>query len=187
VSARLVYLIKHASPSIEPNVRAERWRLSERGIEEARGLAEAAERWEVQSLYASSEPKASATALIIGERVGLTPSVVEGLEEIRINWIGNADEYSEFIRDVLEHPERSLRGTETAAAAARRFGAAMTIVTAGALPAAVVAHGRVLSAYLADLLALEDPFGFWRAMPMASWCCLDVDARKLRGEFTAAP
>ena len=79
---------------------------------------------------------------------------------------------------MLEHPEREHRGIETGAAAAARFAAGVRIVAEGPFPAAIVAHGRMLTAWLASIGALDEPFEFWRAMPMGSWSRLDLDAPK---------
>ncbi len=184
---RLVYLIKHASPAVQPNVPSNEWELSAQGIDEAKQLGLLARDWELASIYSSTEPKARATALLLADATGLTPRVVEGFEEIRIDWIANSDQYSGYIREVLEHPGASLRGTERAADAATRFAGAISIVDKGALPATVVAHGRVLTAYLTQLVGLEDPFAFWRAIAMPAWACLDLDGPKLISGFQALP
>lgn len=180
---RRIYLIKHASPQVQPNVPAETWQLSPSGIAEARQLATVARDWDIKSVYTSAEPKARATALLIGDEVACPVGVVDGLQEIRIDWIANSDEFSGQIREMLEHPAVPMRGAETAEAAAARFALAMQIVQQGELPAAVVAHGRILTAYLTQLLGIEDPFSFWRAIPMPAWACLDLAGPKLISGF----
>lgn len=185
---RQLYLIRHASPQIQPNVPARDWPLSERGIEEARAIARGADGWGLRAVYASPEQKARSTALLLAERAGLFVRVVDGFEELRIDdWIGNADEFSELVRRILEEPDVSVRGAERASAAAARFAAGVRVVEEGPFPAAIVSHGRVLTAYLAMLLRLEDPFAFWRAVPMPAWAALDLDAAppKLLTAFTA--
>lgn len=176
---RHVYLVRHASPTIQPNVPAEQWTLSERGIEEARDLARIALTWGLAAVYSSVEPKAQSTALIIADAIGQPVRVVEGFQELRFDrWIGNADEFAEMIRAVLDEPGTSVHGAERAGAAAARFDAAMRIVEEGPLPAAVVSHGRVMTAYLARLLGLDDPFSLWRSMPMPGWACIDLDDQR---------
>ena len=184
---RLVYLIKHATPQIQPTVPAEDWELSAAGIAEAKRLATLARGWGLGAVYSSSEPKARKTGLILADELAVPLHVVEGFEEIRLGWIGNSDEFSANIRDILEHPADSVRGAERAGDAASRFAAAMRMVEAGPLPAAVVSHGRIISAYLADAFAVEDPFALWRAIPLAGWATLDLDTRKILTEFAPAP
>ncbi|MBF6598947.1 MAG: histidine phosphatase family protein [Dehalococcoidia bacterium] len=61
-----VYLIRHASPRIEPGLPPARWRLSPYGIEESRRLAAAAaDSRGIEALYSSVKAKATATAAII--------------------------------------------------------------------------------------------------------------------------
>lgn len=185
---RSVYLIRHASPNVQPNVPAAAWTLSDRGIAEAERLAETARAWGIRALYTSAESKARATALIIGDACGVGAGVVQGLEELRFDdWIGNADAFSDAVKSILEQPEAVVRGAERASAAAARFGAAMRIVEQGDLPAAVVSHGRVLTAYLAELLHLEDPFALWRSIPMPGWAMVDLDGPALIEEFRGLP
>lgn len=187
---RLLYLVRHASPRIQPNAPARDWPLSDRGIEEARALAAVAGGWGLRAVYASPEEKARTTALLLAEPAGLPVAVVPGFEELRVDdWIGNADEFSDLVRRVLEDPDVSARGAERAAAAAARFEAALRVVEQGPFPAAVVSHGRVLAAYLTELLWLDDPFAFWRAIPMPAWASLDLDASPptLASPFTSVP
>jgi hypothetical protein len=44
------------------------------------------------------------------------------------------------------------------------------------MPAAIVSHGRILTAYLAQHRPLESPFDYWRAIPMPGWTRIDLDA-----------
>jgi len=173
---RHLYLVRHATPAVQPNVPAIEWPLADRGIEEARALAETARGWHLRAIYASREPKAQSTALIIAEPSLLPVHVVDGFEELRIDqWIGNSDEFADTVRKILQQPALSLRGAERAEAAVDRFAAAVRIVEQGPFPAAVVTHGRVLSAWLGRTLRLEDSFAVWRSIPMPGWTRLDLD------------
>jgi broad specificity phosphatase PhoE len=185
---RLLYVIRHASPQIQPDVPARDWRLSERGIAEARALAAIAADWGLRAVYTSAEPKAQSTALLIAEASDVATGVVDGFEELRFDeWIGNSDRFGEAVRTILERPDEAMRGAETAAAAAARFATGVRIVEQGALPAAAVSHGRVLTAYLAQALRLDDPYALWRSMPMPGWACVDLDGPKLLSGFQGLP
>lgn len=173
---RELYLIRHATPAVQPNVPAPEWPLSDRGIEEARTLASTAKGWGLKAIYASGEPKTQSTALVIGEELGLPVNVVEGLQETRMDWwIANSDEFGETVQQILEQPELSLRGAERAGAAAARFATAIAIIGQGAFPAAAVTHGRVLTSWLTEAFAHEDPFALWRSIPMPGWTRIDLD------------
>jgi broad specificity phosphatase PhoE len=182
---RLVYIIRHASPAVQPGVASRDWPLSDRGIEESQSLAAAAEGWELRAIYSSSEAKARATAGIVGERFGLQVNVADAFDELRIpEFIANSDEFNDVVRAVLEdrtfEPPRLdplLSGRlETADTAAERFAAGIGIVEQGAFPAAIVSHGRIIAAYLAAVLRSADPFALWRSIPMPGWASVDLDA-----------
>ena len=172
---RQLYLIRHASPIIQPGDPARDWPLSERGITEAQTMAGAAADWGIEALYCSSEAKARGTALIIGDAIGLAPGVVDAFDELKMaDWIGNADEFNEAVRAILEGD--TPRGAESRDDAARRFADGVSIVAGGPMPAAIVSHGRILTAYLAQHRTLESPFDYWRSIPMPGWTRLDLDA-----------
>jgi broad specificity phosphatase PhoE len=175
---RQLYLVRHATPAVQPNTPAPDWQLSERGVEEARALGVTAQTWGLHAIYASGERKAQSTALAMGEVLAVPVHVVEGFEELRIDgWIGNSDDFAESVQQILKQPELSLRGAERALAAAQRFATGISIIESGDFPAAIVSHGRVLSAWLAYTGRTEDPFALWRSIPMPGWAHIDLDER----------
>jgi broad specificity phosphatase PhoE len=183
---RPLYLIRHASPAIQPEVPARDWQLSDQGIEEARAIAEVAGGWAIEALYASSEPKARTTALIVGDAVGLSVNVADAFDELRMpDWISNSDEFNQVVQAILEGQEAG-GGYESAEQAAARFAAGVRIVEDGPFPAAIVSHGRILTSWLAARGSIEDAFAFWRSIPMPGWALLDLDAGGLSVPFTAA-
>jgi broad specificity phosphatase PhoE len=173
---RALYLIRHASPIVQPSEPPRDWQLSDRGIAEAQTLASTAADWGIEALYCSSEAKARGTALIIGDAIGLPPGVVDSFDELRMpDWIANADAFNDAVRSILEG-DAPPRGAESREDAARRFAQGVSIVAGGAMPAAVVSHGRILTAYLAQHRPLESAFDYWRAIPMPGWVRIDLDA-----------
>lgn len=182
----LLYLVRHASPSIQPGTPSREWTLSERGVAEAHTLASAAESWGIEAVYSSTEAKASATAFIIGDALGLPVHVVDGFDELHMpEWIGNADEFNDTVRGILEGREMAMRGAEYAEAAAARFAAGLRIVADGALPAAVVSHGRIITAWLASAGLIDDAFETWRAIPMPGFAIVDLAGPRLVAPFSA--
>ncbi|HEY8171753.1 MAG TPA: histidine phosphatase family protein [Dehalococcoidia bacterium] len=184
---RTLYLVRHATPAIHPETPARDWTLSERGVTEAQALAGRAEGWGIEAVYSSSEAKARATALVIGDALGLPVHVVAAFDELRMpEWISNADEFNEAVRTVLTgandahipllEPLLDSRHAERASIAAGRFAEGVGIVEQAALPAAIVSHGRILTAFLTQLCGIEEPFEFWRSIPMPGWTSVDLDA-----------
>jgi broad specificity phosphatase PhoE len=174
---RRVYLIRHASPAVQPGVSSREWNLSERGVEEARALARVAADWDLRGIYCGSEPKMRTTALLLAEPRTTPVHVVEAFDETRIgHWIANADEFNDLVRSVLEDEDRPRRGVEPAAEAASRFADGLRIVDQGDVPAAIVSGGRILTSYLArHRQGIEDAFAFWRAIPFPGWTAIDLD------------
>jgi broad specificity phosphatase PhoE len=171
-----IYLLRHASPAVQPGESPSTWHLSERGIEEARALAEVARGWGLASIYSSVQPKASATGAIIADALGIPVRLVEGLEEQRWDaWIENADDFNETVRAILEHPDESFGGSESAASAAERFDSALRRLLPTGNPLGIVSHGRVLTAWLDSVLALESPYDTWRAIPMPGYAIVEID------------
>jgi broad specificity phosphatase PhoE len=193
--ARNLYVIRHATPAIRPELPARDWGLSERGAAEAAVLASTAEGWGIEAVYSSSEAKARATALIIGDALGLAVHVVDAFDELRFpEWVGNADEFNELVRAVLEggtpalpklEPLVDARMPERAEAAAERFAQGVRIVEAGAMPAAVVSHGRILTAYVTRTCGVDEPYEFWRSIPMPGWTVIDLDRPEGEPVFNA--
>jgi broad specificity phosphatase PhoE len=174
---RTIYLIRHASPNIQPQIPAPEWALSERGQREAEALAGTAEGWGVEAIYASTEPKARGTALIVGDALGLPVHVVPSFDELRIphDWITNSGEFNELVQAILTRTDPAPRGCELADVAAARFAEGIDLVIQGPMPAAVVSHGRILSSYLAHYFDVGDAFEYWRSIPMPGWTAVDLD------------
>jgi broad specificity phosphatase PhoE len=177
---RQLYLVRHASPVIQPDRPTREWPLSDRGIEEAQALGKVASTWGLGALYTSSEAKARSTGLIIGDALGLVVSVADGFDELRMpEWIANADEFNEAVRAILQGGDAAPKGAERREQAAARFADGVDLVAQGAFPAAIVSHGRVLTAWLAETIGLDEPYETWRTMPMPGWACIDLDAPRL--------
>lgn len=93
-------LIRHAEPAYV--VEGIAWSdppLTERGRRQAELVAERAQAWEIDEIWASSMVRASQTAQPIAEATGIEPKVMEWLREIRNppDWDGSpADEIEEF-------------------------------------------------------------------------------------------
>jgi broad specificity phosphatase PhoE len=177
---RQLYLIRHASPLVQPDRPSREWPLSDRGIEEAQALAKVANTWGLGALYTSSEAKARSTGLVIGDVLGLSVNVVDGFDELRIpDWIANADEFNAAVRAILSGGDGTPRGAERTEQAVARFADGVDLVAGGDFPAAIVSHGRVLTVWLAETIGLDDPYETWRTMPMPGWACVDLDAPRL--------
>jgi broad specificity phosphatase PhoE len=172
---RALYLVKHAAPDIDPGVPAELWGLSPEGEAQARDLARAAAAWRLRSLWCSTEPKAVATARIVGESLGLSPRSDAAFGELRMPaYFADPAAFEAAVQAILARPREAVDGAEPARDAALRFDDALARVDV--FPAAVVAHGRVITAWMAHAGRTGDPFASWRSLPLAGWRRIDLDA-----------
>jgi broad specificity phosphatase PhoE len=175
--ARLLYLVRHASPEVVPEVPDVEWFLSPHGTEDAWNLAKIARDWGLRAIYSSPETKAFTTAAPMANTTGLAIQTLDGLRELRFpGWIDDQAEFRALVREVLAAPERSAYGAEPAANAAARFAAAVEVMGKGRFPAAAVSHGRVLTSYLASVRRIADAFAYWQSIPMPGWAAIDLDA-----------
>lgn len=161
VESRIV-LVRHARPVIDPARPPGEWILDEdadipviRIAREMRGLA-------VDGIVSSPEPKAFATARILGGELGLEVSEDDALREQggdNIPWLDD----EAFRRTVGEHfarPGDVVFGSESSAAAVERFTAAIRRARALHDFPVLVTHGRVMCGFLGRVLGL-DPMGLW--------------------------
>lgn len=176
-----LFVVRHASPRVDPQADPVRWALSERGQQEARALAGVAAAWAVEAVYTSTERKAADTALAVAAATGAPLWQAPGLEELRVaGWVANADAFNDLVRAIFAKPDVSVQGAEPAAAAVRRFSDVVDAVASKHEVAVVVSHGRILSAWLAAVGAVDDAFTLWRAMPLPAYAEVDIDARGVR-------
>lgn len=163
-------------PQIEPATPSRLWRLSDEGRAQCAWLADqfAAER--VGAIVSSAEPKAEETARLSAQRLGLPTRVREGLHENDRTGLGflSNDGLRERIRAFFDEPDRVLIGVETANAAQARFASAIeySLAQAGDETLAVVAHGVVITLFVARHNAI-DPFAFWASLTLPAIAVLD--------------
>lgn len=183
---RRLYLVRHASPMVQPDQPSREWVLSDRGIAEAQALATTGAAWGIEAVYCGSEPKMRATALILGDATGAPVHVVDAFDELRVaHWIGNSDAFNDLVRAILEDAPLP-RGVESAADAVARFARGLRLIETGPFPAAIVSGGRMLTSYLMRTRGVEEPFAYWRAIPFPGWTSIDLDApREAPSPFSA--
>jgi broad specificity phosphatase PhoE len=135
--------------------------LSDVGREQATALAQATVGEGVAALWCSPLLRASQTAAVVGELIGVVPTVLEGLiESDRGEWAGQPIErivrhspglFEDFVtaRDDFAFP-----GGESLREQVVRTSDALDLIARGALPALVVAHAGTIRA---ALIALHRP------------------------------
>lgn len=181
---RLVILVKHAVPDIDPAVPAHRWRLSEEGRRRAEDLGRVLKAYRPGAVASSVEPKARETAEIAARSLGLPCLAWPGLHEHRRAGTGflTRERFEAAVADFFARPAVQVMGEETADAAHTRFRDALEALLS-AHPAnnlAVVTHGTVITLFVSRALGLE-PYPLWRRLGLPSLVVLGWPGPTLRG------
>ena len=179
-------LVKHGAPDLRPDIPSDRWVLSAAGQESCRRLAGELRGQGVRRLYASLEPKALETAARVAIELDLDLRPRADLRENDRRGLGflPADELERLIDRFFDEAEVLVMGHETASAARTRFDAAIQLIAqeSGEEVAAVVAHGTVITLFLAARAELS-PFALWRRFGLGCWAVLEGADLRWDGEI----
>ena len=128
------------------------------------------------------EPKAFETATIVGERLGLVPDIVEGLQEHERDQVGflPRSEFEERIADFFAQPTSLVLGSETGDDAHARFATALNgvIERYPRRDLAVITHGTVISLFVSHANG-TNPFSFWRRLQLPALVVLSLPEFRL--------
>lgn len=181
----LVYLITHPDVIIDSEVPVPQWPLSPRGKERMKKLL--AQSWidSIDSVYSSTEQKAIDGAKIIAEHLAIEYEMVEELGEIDRSSTGYLphEEHAATADKFFAHPDKSIRGWETAKQAQQRIVKAVENIVAndkGNGDIVIVSHGAVGTLFLCHLKGCqisrkEGPSG----VNGGSYYCFDAQSRSL--------
>jgi broad specificity phosphatase PhoE len=187
VAPNTLLLIRHSEPAIDPAAPASAWPLSPVGRARCQRLAEALRRHAPGHIAASREPKAAETARLAAAALGVDSSVAAGLEEHHRETVPFLADFPRHIAAFFARPEERVLGEETAAEARARFaGAVDDLVAAWRWPGppCLVAHGTVISLYLAGRLG-RDPFPIWESLRCPSLLVVAGSSLEVQTDFEA--
>ena len=171
----ILVLIRHSLPEIDLAVPAARWRLSRNGRARCHALADRLARYDLDAIVSSTEPKAIGTAEIVAHQLGLSFETVDGLQEHdRSDVVGlDRTQFRDAVARLFSHPHDLVLGNETAEQARQRFAISVGSVLERYPNAnvAVVAHGTVISLFVAGVTVL-DAHAFWQRLGMPCYVVL---------------
>ena len=176
---RILILVKHAQPVLDPCVPPREWQLSAEGEEQSRQLAERLTTFLPFALVCSPEPKAARTAEIVSSAVNVPYRVVEGLEEFDRPPmpIASREEHERINRALFDTRSVPVLGTESADAALARFEMAIQRTLASTLPIdnlIVIAHGTVISLFT-ERHTGRNAFEVWRSLQCGDYLTIPTD------------
>ena len=156
----MLYLVRHVPVDVDETVPPPEWRPSREGLRLARRLGGAVVWRRLAAVASSPEPKARATAEPIARTARVPLRVERDLREVERPGtpITGRDAYVERVRDFFANPATSVCGWEPGCRAAARFERCVDALVADAAgDVCIVAHGLVLSLYVARLEERSEP------------------------------
>jgi probable phosphoglycerate mutase len=176
--ARILILVRHSLPEIDPGRPAAGWPLSEEGRRRSRVLARRLAGYDLAAIVASQEPKATETGRIVAETLSLPFETAPDLHEHERQhepFFASQEAFRARVVRLLEQPEAPIFGQETGDEAGRRFAAALKAVLAAHARGnlAVVTHGTVLALFLARAAGI-DAVALWRRLGLPAFVVLSL-------------
>ena len=167
-SARIVVLIRHSAPKLDPSRPAPQWSLSAEGVSFCEGLASDLERFLPAVMFSSPETKAMQTAECIGLHLGSGFTVRDGLREHRRPSVFlPQSEFQENIRRFFASRDRIVYGSESANDVARRIEAeirqALTDHPEGNI--LLVSHGTAMTSFISGHTDF-DAYSLWESLDL---------------------
>jgi broad specificity phosphatase PhoE len=161
-------LVRHSLPDIDPHVAARHWKLSDEGRYRCTTLAEMLSAYHPALVVTSAEPKAAETATIIATSLGLPLETEADLREHEREHVPHfsQEEFQKAVARLFTQPEDLVFGEETAAQARQRFSRVVDRLLARhpGETVAVVAHGTVISLFVAARASGVDGYTLWRQL-----------------------
>lgn len=179
-----LYLIRHGAVTVRPDRPGVGWHLSAEGRAKVETLAEQDHWAGLDGLFTSPEPKAAATAQRIAAPNELRIHIERDLREVENrSWVeeGYADQVRRYFAG-----EATGDWEKRGSALDRVRTCIGSIVQQGeGRDVGVVAHGLVLTLYVADLLELADESAFelWERIRFPDVAVVDPEARTVETGF----
>src|SRR5690606_36635471 len=176
------FLVRHSITQPDPATASHPRQLTDDGRERCLRLAEAVRAHQLTTTIRSGEGKARLTAELAEQHLGIQATTDFSLHEhLRYTEpYGDLETFKASIRALLTRPDEQVYGEETGSAAGARFTRAVEAIInryAGQTVAAV-AHGTVLSLFLAQTLHI-DPVAYWSALVMPAYIVLSLPDYRL--------
>jgi broad specificity phosphatase PhoE len=167
-----LYLVRHAMPTLVPDVPPADWELGDEGRRGAQSLGDVLPPH--VRLIASNEPKAQQTLQPLGHV----------LPDARFREVERDEPYDGDFRarhrafvNGADHP-----GWEPRTKVLDRFGHAAWYWwnQSWSDPVAIASHGMAMTVWLASVLPIADPAGFWADLRLPDVLAVDLELRTVR-------
>ena len=168
---RIVVLIRHSVPVVDPDRPASEWALSPEGISRCEALASELERFLPAAIFSSPETKAMETAEQVGLNLGIEFSVRGELREHRrpATFLPQA-EFHEKIRGFFASHDDIVYGSESSNDVAERIEAeirrALTEHPDGNI--LMVTHGTAMTSFTSRYTN-ADAYSLWQSLDLPAY------------------
>jgi broad specificity phosphatase PhoE len=184
-------LVRHSLPDIDPDVAARHWKLSDEGRRRCTTLAEMLSAYHPAVVVSSVEPKVAETAAIVAASLGLPLETEVDLHEHERSHVTHfsQEEFQRAVARLFAQPEDLVFGNETAVQARQRFGQVVDRLLARhpGETIAVVAHGTVISLFVADRCRGVDGYTLWRQLGLPACVVLSLPDFALESVASVEP
>ena len=171
-------LVKHSLPDIDPGIAAHHWRLADEGRHRCASLAKMLSAYHPTVVVSSAEPKAAETAAIVAADLGIPLETEADLHEHERSNVTHLsrEEFQHAAARLFAQPEELVFGNETAVEAQRRFEGAIDRLLARhpGETVAVVAHGTVISLFVAARCSGVDGYTLWEQLGLPAFVILSL-------------
>ncbi len=161
-----LYLVRHGRPLVRPDVPPHEWELDPAGYDDVWALRESGRIPPTDAWYSSPEPKATATAQLLTDRVvGVVPDLREHVRA-STDW---HDDFPAVVRRAFAEPDRAAHpGWEPLDRCRARVGRAVTgILSAhGDQDVVLVGHGTAWTVVVAELSGRPPDLDRWALLGM---------------------
>ncbi|WP_053220057.1 histidine phosphatase family protein [Virgibacillus senegalensis] len=178
-----VVLVKHAKPIITPAVPSPHWELSSEGIKQAENLSRKLDKYSIDTIFSSEEPKAIQTAKTVSKQLNCPIAIKKNLHEherLKNQKIYPEKEWKRLIDAFFTRPDELIFGEETAVQARERFDRAMKSLLADRTAQqdkVIVTHGTVISLFVEKYNSVKG-FELWNKLGLPSY--VELDAKTFR-------
>ena len=167
--------LRHAQVTKDITEHSDKWILSDKGIKFIEEVAATGIFDDVDTIISSLQKKVIQTAYFLADRLDkdiiTNPSINEINKGSAI--VEDPEEYEKQVEKVLEKPDESISGWETANQASKRFQLGIDRIEKehSHKKILIVTHGIVLTLYFASILreTTEETISRWKKLKSCAW------------------
>ncbi len=181
-----MYFITHPVVNIDPRIPPNKWSISEEGWKQVRNLSKELFWKDVDTIFASTEPKANKAAEFWSKKFGIPFSIVDDIQEIDRSSTGfvSQSDLNYIIDRFYSKPEERVRGWESANECLERMVRTINRLTEENRNKniVIVSHGAIGNLYACKIKGIK-PSEHTGQTKIGSWFVLDLEANRIVSDW----